>query len=155
MKSAGLNGLKRWIRYLSAAGVTFDTVYDIGCHQGSWTKIHIELFPDAAVHLFDINPACNVLHGPPLVVFHGFYYPIALETWNFTKLAGVETRITESSPKCSLVSHRPAIAPAVWRQKSEKGEFLLQTSSNWIRRVLSLIFCGDRVNTFETLWRCK
>ena len=91
MKSAGLNGLKRWIRYLSAAGVTFDTVYDIGCHQGSWTKIHIELFPDAAVHLFDINPACNVLHGPPLVVFHGFYYPIALETWNFTKLAGVET----------------------------------------------------------------
>ena len=70
MEHLRFNDLKRWIRYLTAAGATFNTVYDIGCHQGSWTKTNIELFPGAAAHLFDVNPACNALHDPPLVVFH-------------------------------------------------------------------------------------
>jgi FkbM family methyltransferase len=62
--------LARQMAKFQAAGITFQTVYDIGAYRGEWSQGHEMDFPDAVFHLFDPHVYCQPLHEPPRRFFH-------------------------------------------------------------------------------------
>ena len=48
--------LRSSYRRLQAAGLSINTVYDVGAHRGSWAEAGLDLFPLAQFHCFDPLP---------------------------------------------------------------------------------------------------
>ena len=48
--------LRSSYRRLQAAGLSINTVYDVGAHRGSWSEAGLDLFPRAQFHCFDPLP---------------------------------------------------------------------------------------------------
>jgi len=62
-----------WLLRTLAAKVNIDTILDVGCNKGEWTRMAKESFPNATIHTFEIMPEVyrkfinNDVMGPNIV----------------------------------------------------------------------------------------